>query len=140
MPINTTPDTPDKVDALVRLVVDQHDAAGRHPEAMLFADPSVPPAQRRFWLAARVTNVWLKRLLTLLPTPAPLGGKYQAHSLRSGAGSEAYAIGLPLPMIAEMMGHASPQTTIRSYVRTRWLPSPAAWEVLGRYAPAHLRL
>ena len=140
VPINTMPDKQDKVAALVRLVVEQHDAAGRHPDAMLFADPADPPAQRRFWLAARVTNVWLKRLLVLLPTPAPLGGKYQGHSLRSGAGSEAYAIGLPLPMIAEMMGHASTETTLRSYVRTRWRPSPAAWEVLGRYAPAHLRL
>jgi len=140
VPINTTPDTPDKVAALVRLVVDQYDAAGRHPDAMLFANPSAPPAQSRFWLPARTANVWLKRLLTLIPTPTPLGGKYQAHFLRSGAGSEASAIGLPLPTIAEMTGHASPETPLRSYVRTRWRPSPAAWEVLGRYAPAHLRL
>ena len=140
IPIDTDPSKVDKVAALLRLVVRAHDAAGREAAAMLFADPAEPPAQRRFWLAARVTNAWLQRLLTLLPTPVPLGGRYQGHSLRSGAGTEAYAIGLPLPMIAEMMGHASTDTTLRAYVRTRWRPSPAAWEVLGRYAPALLRL
>jgi len=73
--INLTPDKQEKVAALVRLVVKQHDAVGRHPDAMLFADLANPPAQRRFWLAARVTNVWLKRRLVLFPSPAPLGGK-----------------------------------------------------------------
>lgn len=117
--INLTPDKQEKVAALVRLVVKQQDAAGRHPDAMLFADLADPPAQSRFWLAARVTNVWLKHLLVLFPTPAPLGRKYQGHSLRSGAGSQASAIGLPLPMIAEIMGPASRETTLRSYARTR---------------------
>jgi len=49
--------------------------------------------------------------------------------------AEPPTIGAPAPMIAEMMGHASVETTLRSYVKTRWRPSPAAWEVLGRYAP-----
>ena len=139
VPIDVEPAKVDEIAMLLRLVVAAHDATGRAPAAMLFADPAEPPAQRLFWLAARVTNVWLQRLLCLLPTPAPLGGRYQGHSLRSGAGTEAYAIGLPLPMIAEMMGHASTDTTLRAYVRTCWRPSPAAWEVLGWYDPALLR-
>jgi len=66
-----------------------------------------------------VTNTWLRHLLELLPLPAPLGGKYQGHSLRSGAGSEAFAIALPVVMVAEMMGHASVETTSLSYIKTR---------------------
>lgn len=138
VPINWDGDNDDKVARLLRLVVDRHDAAGRHPQAMLFADPDVPPTLRLYWLAARITNKWLKRLMQALPLAAPLGGRYQGHSLRAGAGSEAYALGVPAPMIAEMMGHASVETTLRSYVKTRWRPSPAAWEVLGRDAPSAL--
>lgn len=138
VPINWDGDKDDKVARLLRLVVDRHDAAGRHPQSMLFADPSLPPPLRLYWLAARVTNHWLKRLMQVLPVAAPLGGRYQGHSLRAGAGSEAYAIGVPAPMIAEMMGHASVETTLRSYVKTRWRPSSAAWEMLGRYAPTAL--
>jgi len=42
-------------------------------------------------------------------------------------------------MIAEKMGPTSKETTLRSYARTRWRPSPTAWELLERYAPANLR-
>lgn len=140
VPLDCDPTKRDKVALLLRLTVARHDAGNRHPKAMLFADPSLPAPTRRFWLAARVTNSWLRRMLELLPLPAPLGGKYQGHSLRSGAGTEAYAIGLPLPMIAEMMGHASVETTLRCYVKTRWRATPEAWEVLGRFAPRVLRL
>lgn len=90
---------------------------------MLFADPHLPPPVREFYLAARVTNVWMKRLLQLSPVPVPLGEVYQGHSLRSGAASEAYAIGVPLPMVFEMLGHASLETTVRAYIKTRWSPS-----------------
>lgn len=138
VPVDWDGDKDDKVARLLRLVVERHDAAGRHPHAMLFADPSAPPPSRRYWLAARITNSWLQRVMQALPIAVPLGGRYQGHSLRAGAGSEAYAIGVPAPMIAEMMGHASVETTLRSYVKTRWRPSPAAWEVLGRYAPSAL--
>lgn len=140
IPINCNTQVTDKPAALVRLVWEQHVAAGRRPDHMLFADPHLPPPVREFYLAARVTNVWMKRLLQLAPVPVPLGGVYQGHSLRSGAASEAYAIGVPLPMVSEMLGHASLETTMRAYVKTRWRPSPAAREVLGRFLPAHLRL
>jgi len=140
VPIDVEPGKPDRVARLLRLVIAQHDANRRHRTAMLFADPALPAPARQYWLAARVTNKWLQRLMALLPLPAPLGGRYQGHSLRSGAGSEAYAIGLPVAMVAEMMGHATVETTLRSYIKTRWRPSAAAWEVLGRYAPRHLRL
>jgi len=114
VPIHWDGDKDDKVARLLRLVVARHDAAGRHPQAMLFADLALPTPLRRYWLAARVTNKWLQRLMTELPIAAPLGGRYQGHSLRAGAGSEAYAIGVPAPVIAEMMGHASVETTLRS--------------------------
>lgn len=140
VPINCDSAVPDKPAALVRLVWDQHIAAGRRPEHMLFADPHLPPPVRAFSLAARVTNVWLRRLLRLAPVPVPLGGIYQGHSLRSGAASEAYAIGVPLPMVSEMLGHASLETTMRAYVKARWRSSPSAREVLGRFLPCHLRL
>jgi len=140
VPVDVDPAKPDKVADLVRLALRSHDAAARHPRAMLFADPALPAPTRRFWLAARVTNSWLQRAMQQLQLVAPLGGRYQGHSLRSGAATEAYAIGLPVPMIAEMMGHASVETTLRNYVKTRWRATPAAREVLGRYLPSHLRL
>lgn len=140
VPVDCNPAKTDKVAALLRLAVRRHDAANLHPDAMLFADPALPAPARLYWLAARVTNLWLRRVGDFLPLTAPLGGKYQGHSFRSGAGSEAYAIGLPLPMIAEMMGHASIETTLRSYFKTRWRATPEAWEVLGRFVPEHLRL
>lgn len=140
VPVDVDPANPDRIANLLRLVTRRHDAAGRHPRALLFADPALSPAARLFWLAARITNTWLKRVRQLLPLQAPLGGRYQGHSIRSGAGSEAYAIGLPVPMIAEMMGHATADTTLRNYVQTRWRATAAAREVLGRFLPNHLRL
>lgn len=101
---------------------------------MLFAALAVPPPMRRYQLSARVTNTWLRRLTEVLPISAALGGLYQGHSLRFGAGSDAYAIGVPLPMIAEMMGYASVETPVRSSVRTRRRPSLVAWDVLSRKA------
>lgn len=140
VPIDCTPGAVDRPAALIRLVWDQHRAAGRAPEALLFADPSLPAPTRLFHLAARCTNAWMRNLLTHLPIAAPLGGVYQGHSVRSGAATEAYALGIPLPMISEMLGHATLETTLRAYIRTRWRTSPAAREVLGRYRPSHLRL
>lgn len=140
VPIDTDPAVADKPAALVRLVWDQHRATGRAPDELLFADPHLPAPVRKFSLAARVTNVWLKRLLRLAPVPIPLGGIYQGHSLRSGAATEAYAIAVPLPMVSEMLGHASLEVTMRSYVKTRWRSTPAAREVMGRFLPIHLRL
>lgn len=107
IPVDLDEDKADKIADLIRIVLARHDAAGRLPRALLLADPALPAPARRFWLAARVTNTWLQHVMRLLPLHVPLGGRYQAHSLRSGAGTEAYAIGLPLPMIAELMGHAS---------------------------------
>lgn len=135
VPVDWQDGKADRIADLLRLVTARHDAAGRHPDAMLFADPAAPASHRQYWLAARITNAWLQRLLGLLPLAAPLGGRYQGHSLRAGAGSEAFAVGVPVPIIAELMGHASIETTLRSYIRTRWRASPAAWEVLGRYKP-----
>jgi len=140
VPVDLDENKPDKVATLVRLVTYGHDAAGRHPRALLFADPALPAPARRFRLAARVTNTWLQRVMRLLPLHVPLGSRYQGHSLCSGAGTEAYAIGLPLPIIAELMGHASIETTLRNYVKTQWRATPAAREVLGRFLPHHLRL
>lgn len=140
VPVDVDLAKPDRIANLLRLVTRRHDASRRHPRALLFADPALPLVARRFWLAARITNTWLKRVRQLLPLQAPLGGRYQGHSIRSGAGSEAYAIGLPVPMIAEMMGHATVETTLRKYVQTRWRATAAAREVLGRYLPNNLRL
>lgn len=140
LPVNVDGSEPDKVADLMRLVVARHEAAGRHPRALLFADPALPAPARRFWLAARVTNTWLKLIMQLLPLHVPLSVRYQGHSLRSGAGTEACAIGLPIPMIAEVMRHVSVETTLRNYVKTRWRATAEAREVLGRYIPIHLRL
>lgn len=133
-------DKPEKVAAVIRLVLARHDDGGRYPRALLFADLALPAPVRRFWLAARVTNTWLQHVMWLLLLHIPLGGRYQEQSLRGGPGNEAYAIGLPLPTIAELMGHASIETTLSNYVQTQWRATPAARAVLGRFLPRHLRL
>lgn len=56
VPVDTDPAQVDKVATLLQLVVRCHDAARRHPCAMIFADPARPAPERRFWLAARVTR------------------------------------------------------------------------------------
>lgn len=55
--------------------------------------------------------------------------------MRSGAASEAFALGVPVAVIAELLGHVSTETSLRSYIRTHWRPSVGSWELLGRYAP-----
>ena len=126
---------------LLRRVLAEHHGARRHPAAMLFADPGAPPMQRRFHLAARVTGRWLARLREVVPLRTTLGGVYQGHSVRKGAASEAYALGVPVAVIAELLGHVSTQTSLQFYIRTRWRASVGASELLGRYAPpSSLRL
>jgi len=58
----------DNVARLLPLVVERHDAAGRHLLAMLFADPALPSSLRRYWLAARATNKWLQRVRKAFPS------------------------------------------------------------------------
>ena len=105
---------------LVRRVLASHYAAYLHPAAMLFADPAAPPTERRFHLAARITGRWLTRLRELVLLRTPLGGLFQGHLVRRCAASEAYALGVPVAVIAELLGHLSPQTSLQSYIRTRW--------------------
>jgi len=92
VPIDWDNDKDDEIARLLRLVVQRHDAAGRSPDAMLFADPGLPSPLRQYWLSSRVTNAWLQRVMVVLPIAAPLGGRYQGHSLRAGTVSEAYPI------------------------------------------------
>jgi len=140
VPLNAA-DTPDRPMLLVRRVLAAHYAAGRHAAAMLFSNPAASPTQRRFHLASRVTGRWLMRLREVVPLRTPLGGVYQGHSVRKGAASEAYALGVPVAAIAELLGHVSTQTSLQSYIRTRWRASVGSRELLGRYTPAsYLRL
>ena len=131
----------DRPIVLLRRVLAEHHGARRHPAAMLFADPAAPPTLRIFHLAARVTGRWLARLREAVPLRTPLGGVYQGHSVRKGAASEAYALGVPVAVIAELLGHVSTQTSLQHYILTRWRASVGAWELLGRYTPpSYLRL
>lgn len=61
-----------------------------------------------------------------MPVHLPLGGIYQGHSLRSGAATAAYSIGVPLPMVVEMLGHSSTEVNMRSYVKSRFRATPDA--------------
>jgi len=103
----------DRPMVLLRRVLAEHHGARRPPAAMLFADPGAPPTLRLFHLAARVTGRWLARLHEAVPLRTPLGGVYHGHSVRKGAASEAYALGVPVAVIAELLGHVSTQRSLQ---------------------------
>lgn len=65
-----------------------HVAAGRPRNERLFGLAGTVQA-----LPAGVVTRWMRDLLVLAPTPAPLGTKWSGLFLRAGAASEAHALG-----------------------------------------------
>lgn len=74
-PVDRNADSRGTVARLLRLIIAEHDSNNRHAKAMLFANPGMLAPVRRFWLATRDNNKWLRLLLELLPLTTPLGGK-----------------------------------------------------------------
>lgn len=132
---STADGQPDRPLLLIRRVWQDHYAAHRHPDAMLFADPSAPPAYRHFHLASRLMSHWLTPLREVVPLRVPLGGRYKGHSLCKGAAAEAFALGVPIAVVAEMLGHLTTKTSLQSYIKTRWRASSGARELLTHSLP-----
>lgn len=82
-----------------------HTAAGRPRDGRLFA-----PAGTVKPLPARIVTRWMRELLALTAVRAPLGTKWSGHSLRTGAASEAHAIGLRDALLRQLMGLADIKT------------------------------
>lgn len=70
-----------RLEALLRFVLDQHDADGHAEGARVFAPGYWPAARRETDLRNSTTNAWLTEILALLGERPPLGGSYSGHSL-----------------------------------------------------------
>lgn len=117
---------------LVRRVWTQHYRPGRAPTSHLFAPPYRSALQP---LPTQVVTTWLTRLLPLTSCTPPLGVKWTGHSPRAGAASSAYAIGLPPPLIQQLMGLSSVDTAYKHYINAQWASTPAARALFARYLP-----
>lgn len=117
---------------LVRRVYLQHYRLGRAPGEHLFA----PPGRLAFVpMPTQVVTRWLRRQLALTGHTPPLGTKWTGHSLRAGAASAAYAVGLSVGLICQLMGLSSAKTAFKHYIDAQLDTDPAARELFSRYAP-----
>lgn len=64
-------------------------------------------------LPARVTGTCLRRQLALVPFRPPLGTRWSGHSVRSGAATEAHAVGVDDALLRQLMGLADAETAHR---------------------------
>lgn len=79
-------------------------AQAAHDERFIFAEPDARP-----WDPESISTVWrgIVRRANI--------GHVRLHDLRHSAGSILLAEGVPIPVVAEILGHGSPVTTMRVY-------------------------
>ena len=84
------------------------------------------------WKADTMSS-WLKVAYTAAGHQPPVGVRWTSHSLRKGAASASFAIGVPIGIIRYMgcwsRKSTVPETTYIDYDDTR--PTPAAWTFFG---------
>ena len=117
---------------LLRSVWVEHYRSGRAASEHLFAPPGRGALQP---LPTQGVTAWMRRLLPFTTRTPPLGVKWTGHSPRAGAASSAYAVGLPPPLIRQMMGLSSVDTAYKHYINAQWPSTPAAWALFARYFP-----
>lgn len=120
---------------LLRRVWTLHYRSGRAAEEHIFSPPGRSALQP---LPTYAVTSWLRRLLPLTTCTPPLGVKWTGHSPRAGAASSAYAIGLPPPLIQQMMGLSSVDTAYKHYINAQWPSTPAARALFSRFFPVRV--
>jgi hypothetical protein len=91
------------------------------------------PKDARKWNATVIDDM-LQRVLLLVGVTPPAGYVYTSHSLRSGAASGAFSIGVDILRICDCGGWAQGSSAVYSYIDLSWAPSPDAIYFFG-----HLR-
>ena len=91
------------------------------------------PQDGKKWNATVIDDM-LQRLLSALKVSAPEGYSYSSHSLRSGAASAAYAVGVDIIRICYGGGWAQGSQAVFAYIDLSWQPSVDAEFFFG-----HLR-
>lgn len=91
------------------------------------------PQDGKKWNSTVIDDM-LQRVLTVLGVEAPEGYSYSSHSLRSGAASAAFAVGVDIIRICYCGGWAQGSQAVHHYIDPSWQASTAAEFFFG-----HLR-
>eukprot|EP00873_Tetraselmis_striata_P012256 jgi/Tetstr1/432520/TSEL_021893.t1 len=86
------------------------------------------------WTSATVTD-WLQLVAHMLEEHPPPGFVWTSHSLRKGAATAAYAIGVVLQKIKHFGGWAQLSSVVLDYINPTALPSAASWQLFGGLTP-----
>eukprot|EP00873_Tetraselmis_striata_P042439 jgi/Tetstr1/462703/TSEL_007668.t1 len=86
------------------------------------------------WTSATVTD-WLQLVAHMLEEHPPPGFVWTSHSLRKGAATAAYAIGVVLQKIKHFGGWALSPSVVLDYINPTALPCAASWQLFGWLTP-----
>eukprot|EP00873_Tetraselmis_striata_P013662 jgi/Tetstr1/433926/TSEL_023103.t1 len=86
------------------------------------------------WTSATVTD-WLQLVAHMLEEHPPPGFVWTSHSLRKGAATAAYAIGVVLQKIKHFGGWAQLSSIVLDYINPTALPCAASWQLFGWLTP-----
>eukprot|EP00873_Tetraselmis_striata_P017714 jgi/Tetstr1/437978/TSEL_026608.t1 len=108
-------------------------AGGRVPAARWAISQSEGQAK---WTADTLTS-WLQLVLTTVqdPPPPPAGFAWTSHSLRKGATTTAYVIGVTMQKIKYFGGWAMESSVVLDYSDLTVLTCSAAWHLFGWMTP-----
>eukprot|EP00873_Tetraselmis_striata_P035161 jgi/Tetstr1/455425/TSEL_042257.t1 len=101
------------------------------PAARLAVTHDEPAAS---WTSATVTY-WLQLVAHMLEEHPPPGFVWTSHSLRKGAATAAYAIGVVLQKIKHFGGWAQLSGVVLEYINPTALPCAASWQPFGWLTP-----
>eukprot|EP00873_Tetraselmis_striata_P027947 jgi/Tetstr1/448211/TSEL_035499.t1 len=78
---------------------------------------------------------WLQLVAHMLEEHLPPGFVWTSHSLRKGAATAAYAIGVVLQKIKHFGGWAQLSSVVLDYINPTALPCAASWQLFGWLTP-----
>lgn len=86
------------------------------------------------WTADTLT-AWLRTVLTAVQEQPPPGFAWTSHSLRKGAATSSYIIGVQMQIIKFYGGWTRESDVVLQYIDPTVLPCPAAWYFFGWLTP-----
>ena len=90
--------------------------------------------QHAKWTADTLTT-WLQQVLAAVNEQPPAGFAWTSHSLRKGATTAAYVIGVTMIKIKYYGGWSHESNVVLDYIDPTVLPCPADWHFIGRLTP-----